>query len=315
MSKQEQETTLEDHMEDFEQPHRQMTGEKRASRRGLLRKGLGVAAAAAVGAGALFDAGNAHAQSTIPNDNPGNFSSSNPSVPAVTVTGTNGATGVQITTDTGDGLVAQSTSGGDAIHAVGPGGSKSAVFAEGGTSNAVYATSSGAGKSAVFGFNSSNTGYGIYGEGDTGTAVRGGTSSGIAVQATANGSTFNGAGALNTAVLADGGVTYGLYATNSNGSVPTILASNTAANGSGVALNVQGHVQVQGNSVGQATIAANSTSVTVSSSAATTSSNILLTPLGNPKSNLWVTRAAGSFTIHIGKALTGALTISYLIIN
>ena len=305
-----------DGLHDVEPPERQLASERRASRRGFLQKGLGIAAAT-LGTGAVLEmnADSVHAQTRSPNDNVGNFSSSNPSVPAVTATGTNGATGVQITSDTGDGLVAQSTSSGDAIHAIGPGGSNSAVFAEGGNSNAVYATSSGSGKSGVFGFNSSSTGYGIYGEGDTGTAVRGGTTSGIAVQATANGSTFNGAGAMNAAVLADGGVTYGLYATNSNGSVPTILASNTAASGSGVALNVQGHVQVVGNSVGQATIAAGHTSVTVTTSAATATSNVLLTLLSKYKGTLWVTLAAGSFTINCSAAPTSPIKIAYLIIN
>ena len=135
------------------------------------------------------------------------------------------------------------------------------------------------------------------------------------MQATANGATFNGAGAMNAAVLADGGVTYGLYATNSNGSVPTILASNTAANGSGVALNVQGHMQVKGNSVGQATIAAGHTSVTVTTSAATTASNVLLTLLSMYKGTLWVTLAAGSFTINCSAAPTSSIKIAYLIIN
>ncbi|HLJ36745.1 MAG TPA: hypothetical protein VKU38_24015 [Ktedonobacteraceae bacterium] len=313
MPRRKQETTLNDSMADIEQPRRQLTDEKRASRRGLLRKGLG-AAAAAVGAGALLDVGNAHAQTVSPNDNVGNFSSSNSSVPAVTATGTNGATGVQATSDSGTGLVAQSTSG-DAIHATGPGGSKSAVYADGGNSNAVYAVSSGAGKSGVFGFNSSSTGYGIYGEGDTGTAVRGGTTSGIGVQATANGSSHNNAGVLNAAMLADGGVTYGLYATNNTSSAPTVLASNTASGGAGVALNVQGLVQVQGNAVGQATLQAGHTSVIVTSSAATTSSNILLTPLNKYKGVLWVTRSAGSFTINASTASTSAVNIAYLIIN
>ena len=73
--------------------------------------------------------------------------------------------------------------------------------------------------------------------------------------------------------------------------------------------------QNESTSVGQATLAAGATSVTVTTSAATASSNILLTPLANPKANLWVTRAAGSFTIHISKTLTSNLSIAYLIIN
>ena len=73
--------------------------------------------------------------------------------------------------------------------------------------------------------------------------------------------------------------------------------------------------QNESTSVGQATIAAGATSVTVTTSAATASSNILLTPLANPKANLWVTRAAGSFTIHASAAPSINLTIAYLIIN
>jgi len=85
--------------------------------------------------------------------------------------------------------------------------------------------------------------------------------------------------------------------------------------GGSVALNVQGTMQVQGNSVGQATIPAGSSSVTVTTSAATTSSIILLTLLGKSKGVLWVTRAAGSFTIHASAVQSSSLSIAYLIIN
>ena len=89
----------------------------------------------------------------------------------------------------------------------------------------------------------------------------------------------------------------------------------TAQSGSGHALVAIGTVQIQGNSVGQATLLAGKTSVTVTTSAATTTSNILLTPLGNPQGNLWVIRASGSFTIHSNKAPSVSLSIAYLIIN
>lgn len=220
--------------------------EKRRSRRQLLGKGL-VAATAAIGAGALLEQSRASAHSDMPDDNVGNFSSSNSSVPAVTATGTNGAVGVSSGSDTADGI---------------------------------YSTSNGPGKSGVFGYNSTSTGFGLYGEADTGIAVNGGTTSGIAVRGTG--------GTSGIAVQAIGG---------------------------SVALNVQGTVQVQGNSVGQATLAAGKTSVTVTTSAATASSNILLTPLGNPGGNLWVVRASGSFTIHASKAPSANLSIAYLIIN
>jgi hypothetical protein len=89
----------------------------------------------------------------------------------------------------------------------------------------------------------------------------------------------------------------------------------TAQSDSGIALQVFGRVAIGGSAVGQATISKGQTSVTVSASAATPSSNILLTPLGDPKGTLWVTRAMGSFTIEISAAPASDLAIAYLIIN
>src|SRR5205085_11474688 len=83
----------------------------------------------------------------------------------------------------------------------------------------------------------------------------------------------------------------------------------------GTALLVMGHVQVQSDAVGQATLRAGKTSVTVKTSAATTNSNVLLTPLADPKANLWVTPATGSFTIHASAAPSSDLLIAFLIIN
>jgi hypothetical protein len=73
-------------------------------------------------------------------------------------------------------------------------------------------------------------------------------------------------------------------------------------------------MQVQGNAVGQVTLPAGSTSVTVSTPAATPTSNILLTPLN--KTTLWISaRAGGSFTIHASTPSNSNVDIAYLIIN
>jgi hypothetical protein len=84
----------------------------------------------------------------------------------------------------------------------------------------------------------------------------------------------------------------------------------------GTALLVRGLMQVQGNAVGQAILPAGSmSSPPVNTPAATTVSNIILTPLGNPGGQLWVDRAAGSFTIHTSAAPASDVPIAYLIIN
>jgi hypothetical protein len=251
--------------ERFEQQSKQREDTRRRSRRELLSKGI-VATVSAIGAGVLIETSPVFAQSDIPADNVGNFSSSNSSIPAVTATGTNGATGVQTTSDTGNALYA-SSSGDDSIHAVGNTSGRSALFAEGGAGFGVYATSQ-----------STN---GVFGYSATGT--------GMAAQ--------SGSGDVFSAYTAGGGTAV------------------TAQSGSGHALVAIGTVQVQGNAVGQATLAAGRTSVTVTTSAATSSSNILLTPLGNPQGNLWVIRASGSFTIHSSRAPSVNLSIAYLIIN
>jgi hypothetical protein len=89
-----------------------------------------------------------------------------------------------------------------------------------------------------------------------------------------------------------------------------------ANSGFGTALQVQGHMQVQGDAVGQATLPKGKSSVTVSTNAATTTSNILLTLLSNPgQAQLWVTRAAGSFTIHASHKAASNISIAFLVIN
>jgi hypothetical protein len=216
---------------------KQTTG-KRGSRRGILRGGLG-AAATVVGAGALLqmNAGVAHA------DKAGVFSSSVAGTPAVSATGTNGADGVDASSDSGTGVSASSING-----------SGVSGFSKNGTGISGLTTS----------------GTGVSGSSPGGTGVFGFTKFGIGV---------------------------------------------VASGGFGTALQVQGHIQVQGDAVGQVTLPKGSTSVSVSSSAATPTSNVLLTPLSNPEVMLWVTRAAGSFTINAFPAPRDEVNIAFLIIN
>ena len=89
-----------------------------------------------------------------------------------------------------------------------------------------------------------------------------------------------------------------------------------ANSGFGTALQVQGHIQVQGDAVGHVTLPKGKSSVTVRTTAATATSNILLTLLSNPgQAQLWVTPAAGSFTIHASHKAASNITIAFLVIN
>jgi hypothetical protein len=82
-----------------------------------------------------------------------------------------------------------------------------------------------------------------------------------------------------------------------------------------IALSVMGLVQVAGPSVGQAILPAGSTSVTVTTKAATPVSNILLTPLADPAGRLWLTLGSGSFTINSSSPPTSDVPIEYFIVN
>lgn len=81
-----------------------------SSRRKMLTKGLGMAAVVSVGAGALLQLSGGTAQAAnIPKK--GIFTSSKAGTPAVSATGTNGADGVDATSDSGTGVSATSSSG------------------------------------------------------------------------------------------------------------------------------------------------------------------------------------------------------------
>lgn len=168
--------------------------------------------------------------------------------------------------------------------------------------------------------------------GGSGVALRGTSASGHAIVGQASGTgpfagvLGIGAGPGNIAI--SGQTQAGLaavYGTNGGGAgvvgvsgnpqTAGVVASNSATNGLG--LLVQGRLQVQGNAIGQATLAAGTTSVTVTAPAATAQSIILFTPLSDPAgAGLWVdARSAGSFTIKSNRTLSDPINFQYLIVN
>jgi hypothetical protein len=165
--------------------HTSQTPAPPAGRRGFLRRALRTAAAL-VGAGVLVEASSGTALAS----GPGNFTSSNSTVPAVKATGTKGAKGVVASSDTsialsgtsssGNGLYAQSKSGIGA-HMIGggttpstPSFTEAAIFAEGGPGYGLYTTGSGSGDTLY----AANTG--------TGNALYAQSSSGLAGHFTGN---------------------------------------------------------------------------------------------------------------------------------
>jgi hypothetical protein len=216
-------------------------GSKRQSRRGLLRKGLGVAAAT-LGAGALLEMGTGTSHAMVhPDDNIGNFLSSNASIPAV------------------------------------------------------YGENSNTSGTGVYG-KSDDYGYGVYGWSLSGEGVGGHCEYKHGVTGSSNSTdpAYAGVSGTNTGVG------------------PAIIANGSY--GSGPALRIIGHIQVQGDAVGTATLPLNAGSVTVNSPAVDTGSLILVTPAGKLNKPWWVVAGSGSFTFNT----TGnhpAVNFSYLVIN
>ena len=258
--------------------------EKPKSRRKLMRGGLGVAAAAS-GAGALLEmsTGTAHANG---NETPTTFTSTVGATPAVTAIGRNGADGVVARSDTSNAITGTAMSAADAI--VGTSSSGSGV------------TGQSSGGSGVTG--QSTSGRGVFGKSTSGDGVSGQSTSGRGVF----GSSQSGAG-----IAGVSGSGPGITGTSSTG--PGVVA--TAGSGNGTALQVFGHILVQGNAVGQTTLRSERTAVTVRTSAATNNSIIVLTPLDRLVLPLWVTRDTGSFTIHISRAPERNVDIAFLVIN
>jgi hypothetical protein len=240
-------------------------------------------------------------------------------------------TAVVATSPGGYGLYASAGSGYPAVY----GTNSNGTGVEGAGATGVQAVGSSVGVQA-----SSANGSGVYASSVTGAGVIATSNgpaailalgeAGIGVHA-AGANAAAAASPVQAGVFAQGGPSYyGVYATNTGGTAVygrdsangwgVIGASNSgigvfAASNSGHALIVNGLMKVEGYPVGQATIPAGSSSVMVSSPAATSISNVLLTPLGNPNGSLWVTRANGSFTINASAAQSSSLSIVYLIIN
>lgn len=207
-----------------DQARRQRSISKRKSRRGMLTKGLGVALAT-VGAGTLFEmsAGTAYAKSN------GVFISNIAGTPAVSATGTNGADGVDASSDSGIGVSATSSSGpavfaqsssGIGVHAVGGGASPTsgpgaaAVFAEGGPHFGVFATGT---SNVITGISSG--GIGVNGISTSGMGVTGSSQSGDGVNGVSQSSNgvFAGSNSGN-AVFAQSSSGTGVFAQSTSGS-------------------------------------------------------------------------------------------------
>jgi hypothetical protein len=162
---------------------------------------------------------------------------------------------------------------------------------------------------AVNAFSLSGTAITALGGGNN-PAIKASSDRGYAVSAVSNSTTgvyaksTSGAGMVTISTSGDG-----LYASSvsSNGVV--------AKSKKGTALYVVGRIQVIGNAVGQAILRAGSISVTVSTSVATPTSNIMLTPLDDPAGRLWVTLGSGTFTINSSASPTNDVVIEYFIIN
>lgn len=137
----------------------------------------------------------------------------------------------------------------------------------------------------------SRTGYGLSAASGTGVSVEAYSTSVVAVDARSNTGT-------------------GLHAF-SNG-IGAILE-----NPRGVAVQVKGRIQVQGDCIGQAVLKAGTDSVIVNALAATPDSLILLTPLSYWEGGVLSVsgRKTGSFTINSTMTLVADATIGYLIVN
>jgi hypothetical protein len=120
-----------------------------------------------------------------------------------------------------------------------------------------------------------------------------GTSGAAGLRATSD--TGNGVVAASTS----GGVGYGLYF-----SAP-----------SGWAIGCAGRIRVLGNAVGTITLAHATTSKTVSTTACSSGSNVLLTATSDPQVRIWATAAPGAFTIHASSAPASDVTFTYLLFN
>ncbi|HEY7780587.1 MAG TPA: hypothetical protein VIC85_10300 [Ktedonobacterales bacterium] len=223
---------------------------------------------------------------------------------ATTGTGVSGqstsGTGISATSSSGPGLVASSvTSAG--LQATGGGGTAAAVRATGGSGAGVYATSTGGigvyGTSA--GGASTQAMYAVGTSGATGPRATSDTGNGLVALST-NGTGINVQSATGSAVVATStGVGYGLHLTAT----------------SGWAIGCVGRIRVLGNAVETVTLTHGTTAKTVSSTACSGSSQVILTPTSNPQVAIWAVASPGFFTLHASAAPSADVTFSYFLIN
>lgn len=252
-------------------PEALTTHDRRTSRRGALKKVLGVAAAT-MGAAALLEMrpSIAAAASTV------TYSASGPGNNAVEADATNQATGVYATSDSGNAVYATSSNGigvwGSSTNEAGILGTSSNGVGVNGTSNSgpgVYGASGGpdltfsSGGTGVVGTGSAvgvhgrsrtgkavyadatqdcgevgctpGTGYGVYAAADQGIAVYASSNTGAAIQAQNASSSQSTINAFNT------GGNNALYANATKGGIGVYASSDTAD-------GIQGHTGGSGNS-------------------------------------------------------------------
>jgi hypothetical protein len=290
-----------------------------SSRRGLLRTAATVAAATAAAGVVAANASTVHAAPTLPADG----------TEAATQFSDNGswavfgdaldgaATGVLGQSNTGYGVYGSSNTFygvyGSCSSGNGVGGnstSGTAVFGISSTGDGIYGQStSGIG---VTGATSASDGYGVYGLDTNNIGVYGEGITGVAGSGTGTG--VQGTSSSGTGVK--GQANAGGYGGDFFSTSGIALHAKANTSGTGVALKLEGKLQVLGSSVGSTTMSSGTSGKTVTAGAATTHSIITLTPLSNPKVFLWISaRAAGSFTISASASLPSTVTIQYLIVN
>jgi hypothetical protein len=166
---------------------------------------------------------------------------------------------------------------------------------------------------------------GIVASSDTSTAIIAQGFQGVGVWAIGGGVNPTGGTLPVTAaaIFAECGPGPGVYAISDSGlgvyaQSTTGTAVSAFAGAAGVALGVEGKIQInpEGHSVGSVTMEAGTKTLTVHNAAATANSLVLLTPYNDPQAFLWIgARNAQSFTIDASKALPTNVIIMFLIIN
>jgi hypothetical protein len=168
----------------------------------------------------------------------GIFDSNVTGTPAVSATGTNGADGIDVTCDSGNGVTAQSTDGtgilaqsfnGIGLHAVGGGAfiatplpiKIAAILAEGGSNVGIYSSSSGdnsiEGHTTDFRgvYGESTNDVGVYGESTNGTGILAQSHNGIGLRVVGGGAGLGVPPVSQAGIIADGGENIGVYGISS----------------------------------------------------------------------------------------------------